>query len=94
MEHEIDVKPCRNRVLVQPLTSEEVAELEDRTVVLVEKKQLVDMIHGMVLDIGPKVTDVAIGDKVLLPAKYMARPDAKFILVKETDILGIDDDPD
>ncbi len=91
MEPEKKFRARNDRVLVEVEEPEEAAESEKRIIIMkVNPKEVVPCI---VRKVGPKVTDVAEGDRVFLPAKILYRESqgAKHILVKECDLLGVDE---
>jgi len=78
-------KPTNNRVIIK-LTTEKKKE----TIILVETKQ--EEPKGTVVSIGPKVTEVKPGDKVLFEkwgAEELELKGEKHIIIKEDVILAI-----
>ena len=74
------------------MSKTEVAEVEGRIIVTSKEKRHTDAVQLKVLDIGPKCTDVKIGDHAFVSPKSMNRIDASFVMVDEDDILGVEDE--
>lgn len=83
------VTPLRDRVLVAENRAEEKTA---SGIILDGVNSLRDSKTGTVLAIGPKVTDVQVGDKILLDwskAQVVKVGDAQRVLIKQEDIVGV-----
>lgn len=83
------VTPLRDRVLV----AENKAEAKTASGIILDGVNSTrDSKTGTVLAIGPKVTDVVVGDKILLDwskAQVVKVGDAQRVLIKQEDIVGV-----
>ena len=83
------VIPLRDRVLIAENKTETKTE---SGIILDGVTSIRDSKSGTVIEIGPLVTDVAIGDKVFLDwskAQMVKVGDAQRVLIKQEDIVGI-----
>ena len=83
------VTPLRDRVLVAENKAEEKTA---SGIILDGVNSIRDSKTGTVLAIGPKVTDVVVGDKILLDwskAQVVKVGDAQRVLIKQEDIVGV-----
>lgn len=82
----------KNKVLIQEIKSEEVTK--SGIILDSEKKQVISGRTGQatVIEVGPDVTDVQVGQKVLYkhwaPTKY-EQDKQEFLLIHQEDILAI-----
>ena len=87
----MEVKPLHNKVLVAQNKDEIKSE---SGIILDNADSLRESRTGTVLAIGPKVTLVAVGDKVLLEwnkAQVVKIGEAQRVIVKEDDIVAVFD---
>jgi len=83
------VKPLKNKVLVAENASETKSEAG---IILENVNSARDSKSGTVLAIGPDVTEVKVGDKILLDwskASVTKINDAQRVLISEADIVAI-----
>lgn len=83
------VTPLRDRVLVAENKAEEKTA---SGIILDGVNSIRDSKTGTVLAIGPKVTDVQVGDKILLDwskAQVVKVGDSQRVLIKQEDIVGV-----
>ena len=83
------VTPLRDRVLVAENRAEEKTA---SGIILDGVNSLRDSKTGTVLAIGPTVTDVKVGDKILLDwskAQVVKVGDSQRVLIKQEDIVGV-----
>lgn len=82
-------KPLKDKVLVAENNSETKSEFG---IILDDAKSVRESKTGTVLAIGPDVTEVQIGDKILLDwskATVVKIGDAQRVVLKEADIVAI-----
>lgn len=83
------VIPLRDRVLIAENKTEAKTE---SGIILDGVTSIRDSKSGTVIEIGPLVTDVVVGDKVFLDwskAQMVKVGDAQRVLIKQEDIVGI-----
>jgi len=87
----MEVKPLHNKVLV----AQNKDEIKTESGIILDNADSVrESRTGTVLAIGPKVTLVAVGDKVLLEwnkAQVVKIGDAQRVIIKEDDIVAVFD---
>lgn len=88
---ELNIKPLGDRVLVEPLSREELVDKTDSGIIIPETaKERPE--QGKIVNVGDKIKDIKVGQKVIF-SKYgpteIKVGEKEYLIIKEEDILAI-----
>jgi co-chaperonin GroES (HSP10) len=83
-----DWKPLGKNLIVRIVPAE---ERKSPGGLFLAAEKLPDTLEADVVSIGDEIRDISPGDRVYLPYAYLLKGDARYLIVKEKEILAVNE---